>query len=124
MTALRASGLLLLVGGLWLALAGFSNEPVSIAVEGARYQYEPATVRLRVRVEPNAANRELDVALWSGGERAYGSRGQLDGEKASITRWVAYKDVQAGEYIATATVFRQGAEPVQGRSKLTVLGRY
>ena len=124
MSSFRASVLLLLAGVLWLALAGFSNEPVSITVEGGSYKYEPAYIRMRVRVEPDAANRELDVALWSGGERAYGSRGQLEGEKAAITRWVVYKDVQAGEYIATATVFRQGAEPVQGRSKLTVLWRY
>ena len=123
MPVLRASVLLLLVGGLWLALAGFSHEPVSIAVEGSRYQYEPATVRLRVRVERDPANRALTVALVSDGfERS--SLEQLDGTAAPLVRWVEYRDVPFGVYSAVAVVQRTEKGLLRAEDTLTVLGRY
>ena len=121
MPVLRASVLLLLVGGLWLALAGFSNEPVSIAVEGARYQYEPATVRLRVRVERDPANRAVIVGIFSDSfERS--SLEELSAD-AALVRWINYTDVPAGEYVVVA-LLQRASGPLRAEDRLTVLGRY
>ena len=122
MNGLRASVLLLLSGGLWLALAGFSNEPVSIAVEGGRYQYEPATVRLRVRVARDPANRALTVALVSDGFYR-SSLEQLDGTAAPLVRWVEYRDVPFGVYSAMAVVQQTEKGLLRAEDTLTVLGR-
>lgn len=125
MNALRSSVLLLLIGGLWLALAGMANEPprVAIAVEGARYQYEPATVRLRVRVERHPENRALTVALISDGfERS--SLEQLDGASAPLTRWIEYRDVPQGVYYAFAVVQRTDKGLLRAVEQVTVMGRF
>ena len=122
MNGLRASVLLLLSGGLWLALAGFSNEPVSIAVEGARYQYEPATVRLRVRVERDPANRAVIVGIFSDSfERS--SLEELPGADAALVRWVDYAGIPAGEYVVVA-LLQRASGPLRAEDRLTVLGRY
>ena len=122
MNSLRAATVLLLAGFVMLALAGLSNEPVSIAVEGARYQYEPATVRLRVRVERDPANRAVIVGIFSDSfERS--SLEELPGADAALVRWVDYAGIPAGEYTVIALLQRTSG-PLRAEDRLTVLGRY
>lgn len=95
-----------------LALALLAPAPdVSIAVEG-RYGFEPATVRLRVRVEPDSRNRGLAYGVDSA-DFVSSSWEDLPGERAPITRWATYRDLPAGEYIAYAEVVR----PANGNRK-------
>ena len=124
MSALRACVLMLLVLGLWLGLSALARESrLQLAIEGARYQYEPATVRLRVSVERHPANRALTVALVSDGfERS--SLEQIDGMDSPRTRWVNYRDVPAGNYAVIAILHRPPDRPLRVEDTLTVIGRF
>ena len=123
MSALKACWLVLLTGAVWLALSALADAPrVTVAVEGSRYQYEPATVRLRVRVVQHPDNRALTVALVSDGfERS--SLEQLEGAASPLVRWIDYRDVPAGEYAVVAEVVRTTGA-AQARDRLTVLSRF
>ena len=93
--------------------------PVQIAVEGARVQFEPGVVRVRVRVVPHAVNRGVTVAAISEGFTR-SSYEQLDGLQAPITRWIEWRDIPAGEYDVIAHLSPTGAED---RTTVSVLGR-
>lgn len=114
---------LLTVGALvWLASVALQDAKLRIAVEGAKIQFEPGYIRLRVRVEPEKANRGLMVAAISDGFET-SSYEQLEGNRSPRTRWFTFRDVPAGEYAIIARVDR-GAEPVwYARTALTVLAR-
>ena len=122
--AYRASLLIVCAGALWLVLSAWANEPrVSIAVEGARVQFEPGQIRLRIRVERDKYNRALTVALVSDGfERS--SLEQLEGESSPLVRWVDYRDVPAGEYVVIAIVHRPEDRPIRAEDRLQVLSRF
>lgn len=124
MPALRASVLLLLLGAVWLALSALANEPrLQINVEGGRYVFEPASIRLRIRVEPDAENRALTVALLSEGYET-SSLEELHGVRAARTRWVEYKAVPAGSYDVEAVVHRPSARAWRASGRLVVLARH
>ena len=96
--------------------------PLAITVESGRMQFEPAYIRLRVRVEPHPDNRALAVGIV-GPDFETSSLEQLDGDKAPITRWRDFKDVPAGEYQAIAHIVRvDGSEDV-AQDTVTVIGR-
>jgi hypothetical protein len=82
--------------------------PLIVTVEGGWYKTEPAFVRLRIRVEPDKANRALAIGIESDGFSTSSAK-SLDGDRAAITTWVEYRDVPAGHYVARAQVFRPGA---------------
>jgi len=66
----------------------------------------PCTVRLRVRVEPKAENRSIEVTLTSD-DFSSASRQALDGAHAAITqREQTYRDVPRGTYEIRAVVTR------------------
>lgn len=124
MPALRASVLLILVGGLWLALAGFANQPhVGIVVE-SRIQFEPAQIRLRVQVEPHEANRVLMVAAVDGGDVMRRSDEQLEGARSARTRWIEWDGIGAGEYTAVAVVRRADGSEARAQAPFRVISRY
>src|SRR3990167_4997924 len=84
-----------LISLLWWTNAG-TAAPLS-GLGGARVQFEPGVVRVRVRVVPHAVNRGVTVAAISEGFTR-SSYEQLDGLQAPITRWIEWRDVPAGEY--------------------------
>ena len=124
MPALRASALLMLLGGAWLAFSALANEPrVQIALEGPRYQYEPATIRIRITVERDPANRALTVALISEGFET-SSLEELAGVDAPRTRWITYRDVPSGGYTVLAEVQRPSKGLLRAVERVTVLSRF
>ena len=116
---------LLLSAGILVLLAFLhsnTGERLRIVVESGTYQFAPATVRLRIRVEPDAANRALAVGLISDGYET-SSLEQLSGAQAPITRWVEYHDIPAGVYAVVATVHRPDADPWRAATAVTVVGQ-
>lgn len=96
---------------------------VEVRLEGPAFQYEPAYVRVRVRVQRDPANRSLGVALVSDGFERY-SMEQLDGDRAALVRWIEYRDVPAGDYAVTATVWRQDRSVQHASARMMVLSRH
>jgi hypothetical protein len=79
-----------------------AQEPVHIAASPA-IAFAPALVRIRVRVEPNAANRMLAIVAESDG---YSRRSliELQGDRGPQTFFVELKNVPAGAYELSAMV--------------------
>lgn len=121
MNWLRACPLLIIVAAIYFLLTAVRDDKLRIAVEGGRIQWEPATVRLRIRVEPDKANRALAVGIDSG-EFGRSSAFTLEGERAQRTVWIEYRDVPAGEYVVRAEVYRPSAEPWYASETLTIRG--
>lgn len=90
-------------------------------MEGYAIQFAPAYVRLRILVEPDAANRGLYVALVSEGFET-SSYEQLEGMDSPRTRWREFKDVPEGEYAAVAVVERGRASRWTDRVPIRVMG--
>ena len=73
----------------------------------------PCTVRLRVRVEPKAENRSIEVTLTSA-DFSSASRQELDGALAPATqREQTYPDLPRGSYEIRAIVTRPPARDLQ-----------
>ena len=83
---------------------------------------EPATVRLRVTIPPDPANRTLTVAAIADGFTMRRSDEQLDGSSPR-TRWLTWADLPAGEYIVLAHVTRGAAPAWQAQTRVVVLAR-
>lgn len=98
-----------------------TDAKLKIVVEGGAFHFAPATVRLRIRVEPDVKNRALAVGIISP-DFETSSLEQLDGDKAPITRWVTYKDVPAGEYAVVAEVYRPEDRPWREETSVSVRG--
>jgi hypothetical protein len=99
-------------------------EPVRITVEGARFPFEPAYVRVRVTVEPDPDNRGLWIGLASVGDVVHGSYEQLEGDRSPRTRWREFKHVEAGAYVAYAVIERVDGTRAEARDTVTVQARY
>ena len=123
MTGVRqwaASGLLVFV----LAYVYYATEAtLRVTVEGEHFRFEPATIRVRVTVEPDAQNRYLIMALNDGDVTVGRSDEELRGAAAPRTRWREFKSVPAGEYAAVAVVHRADRSELQARAAVTVLSR-
>lgn len=101
--------------------AGFLEPPVRLTIEGGPIKRAPAYVRLRVHVEPDAANRWLSVQIDSG-DFLRGSSEALEGERAARTRWIDYRDVPAGQYDVVAIVDRGRARRWVATARFIVVG--
>lgn len=124
MNWLRACPLVLIVAAIYVLLIAVRDDAkLRIAVEGAQIQFEPASVRLRIRVEPDPANRALAVGVV-GPDFETSSLEQLEGDRAPITRWRTFTNVPAGEYEVIGELYRPPAPSVLVRARLTVLARY
>jgi hypothetical protein len=102
-----------------------AQEPVHIAASPA-IAFEPALLRIRVRVEPNAANRALAIAAESDGYYR-SSMFELEGDRAPQTFFVEFKGVPAGAYQLSAVVMTANGKGVgvatQGVRILSVEGQ-
>jgi hypothetical protein len=102
-----------------------AQDSVRIAVSPA-HAFAPAFLRIRVSVEPNAANRALTIIANS--ESYYrSSLIQLEGETSARTFFVELKQVPAGEYKLSAVVSKGNGENVavatQGVRILSIEGQ-
>ena len=87
-----------------------AQDPVRIAVSPA-HAFAPAFLRIRVSVEPNAANRALTIIANSEGYYRSSLIG-LEGETRARTFFVEFKQVPAGEYKLSAVVSKGNGENV------------
>ena len=113
---------LLLVGALIIlgAPAGAGDKLV-IQVSPAM-AYEPATLAIRLSIEPDSNNRILLVVADSG-EFYRSSEIQLDGERAPRTNVVWYRSLPAGDYdVQGVLVGADGRTRAMVRRALTVVG--
>ena len=110
---------------LLLALAATgpkAQEPVRIAASPT-FAFAPALLRVRVRVEPNAANRTLTITADSDGYYR-SSLLELEGDTSEKTFFVEFKRVPAGQYQLSAVVRNGSGKDVavatQGVSILSI----
>ena len=99
-----------------------AQEPVRIAASPT-FAFAPALLRVRVRVEPNAANRTLTITADSDGYYR-SSLMELEGDTSEKTFFVEFKRVPAGQYQLSAVVRNGSGKDVavatQGVSILSI----
>ena len=99
-----------------------AQEPVRIAASPT-FAFAPALLRVRVRVEPNAANRTLTITADSDGYYR-SSLMELEGDTSEKTFFVEFKRVPAGQYQLSAVVRNGSGENLavatQGVSILSI----
>lgn len=79
-----------------------ADDVVELRLRG-RYYSEPATIRITVAVEPNAANRALRIE--ADGDRLFrSSEVRLSGENARRIHTIEFKNLPAGYYTVRAAV--------------------
>ena len=105
----------------WLGHVAIQQAQVQIIVEGGRIHFEPATFRLRIRVEPHQDNRGLTAAAIADGFIIRSSYEQLD-DSSPRTRWIDWPDMPAGEYAVLAQLTRT-QQTLTDRAAVTVIGR-
>ena len=98
--------------------AGHADEIVAIHLRG-HYFPEPATVRITVAVEPDAANRELRVE--ADGERYFrASTMTLAGDGDKRLHTIEFKNLPAGSYMLRAEVLSRDTVRGQATQELFV----
>jgi hypothetical protein len=108
--------------GLSVLPAG-SAQPLTLATAPA-HSFAPATVRIRVRVEPNADNRVLTIVA-DGPDFYRRSDVPLEGDEAPRTFELWFKDVPAGNYEVSAILTTIADRPrVAARSSVNVLSMF
>lgn len=88
-----------------LGLAGRgldAGERLTMVVTPAR-SIAPSTIRVRVRVEPAASNRVLNIVADSS-DYYRSSEIQLDGERAPRTLVVQFPSLPGGDYVVHSTL--------------------
>jgi hypothetical protein len=84
------------------AIGTRAQDPVRM-VASPSFAFAPAWLRIRVSVEPNAANRTLTIAAESDGYYR-SSLIELEGDSGPQTYFVEFKHVPAGAYELSAVV--------------------
>jgi hypothetical protein len=87
-----------------------AQDPVRIAVSPT-IAFAPAFLRVRVHVEPNAANRTLTITADSDGYYR-SSLIELEGGTSARTFFIEFKSVPAGQYQLSAVVRNSTGEHV------------
>jgi hypothetical protein len=106
-----------------LALALLASAVQTVEIEcRQRISREPATIRVRVRVEPRAEHRALFVSADSGSFYR-SSAFQLEGERAAATHWIEWRDLPAGDYELLAQVSSATRVVARAKTTITVVGR-
>lgn len=114
-------GIMLVVVAVAATLALTSPARVAVKVEGGAFRFAPASLRLRVTVEPHDENRRLTVEADSGS--FYRSTDEDLTGKSPRTRWIdAYRDFPAGDYVVTATVRTASGEAYSARDRVEIQG--
>jgi hypothetical protein len=102
------------------ALSVNANEPLTMDVSPAR-SFAPTTLTIRVRVEPDAGNRALEVVAESG-EYYRSSRIQLDGVDAPPTISLEMRDLPGGDYEVRGVLINSAGRERSVRKQVIVLG--
>lgn len=123
MTWLRACPLLIIVAAIYFLLTAVRDDRLRLTVEGHQIQLEPGYIRLRIRVEPDPANRALAVGIV-GPDFETSSLEQLEGDRAPITRWREFKDIPAGDYQVLSEVYRPSADNWYASTRVLILSRH
>jgi len=121
MTTLRRVTIPLLVFGVLLIAMPMVNggELLTMAVSPVQ-SIAPTTVRVRIRVEPRAENRVLEVAADSGNYYR-GSTIPLDGDLAPATVTLSYPNLPEGSYeVVCVLIDNTGHRRATARAKLSV----
>jgi hypothetical protein len=99
-----------------------AGESITIAVS-PRQSIGPTNLTVRLRVEPNADNRVLEVAADSD-DFYRSSMIQLDGERAARTVFVEFRGVPSGAYQVSGALFNSvGHRRGLARQQAFVLSR-
>jgi hypothetical protein len=103
------------------ALSLDSHELLTMAVSPAQ-SFAPTNLTIRVRVEPDAGNRALEVVADSG-EHYRSSRIQLDGSDAPRAISLEIRNLPAGNYdVRGALINSAGRQRAAVHAQVTVLG--
>ena len=84
-------------------------EPVKVVVEHGTFLPHQGTARLKITVEPNRENRYLVTSIDSDDFSA-SSLEELRGAAAAKTRWIEFKDLPDGYYVAEVRLQREHGE--------------
>lgn len=123
MSTIRGAALTLIVGVLFILLhAAVEDAKLKMAVESGRIQFAPGFVRIRIRVEPDPANRALAVGIV-GNDYESSSLETLNGERAPITRWREFRAVPAGYYDVLAELVRSDGSRSRAGDTVQIIGR-
>jgi hypothetical protein len=85
-----------------------ATEPLSMAVSPLQ-SFAPTNLTIRLRVEPDAVNRALEVVAESG-EYYRSSSVQLDGSDAPRTISFEFRDVPGGNYDVRGTLINSAGK--------------
>ena len=97
-----------------------ANEPLTMAVSPVQ-SFAPTNLTIRIHVEPDAANRALEVVAESG-EYYRSSRIQLDGAEAPHTISLEMRNIPGGDYdVRGALIDGAGRERAAARRQVIVL---
>ena len=113
----------------WLAAALLTiafpvnaGESITVAVS-PRQSFGPTNLTVRVRVQPDADNRALQIVADSG-EFYRSSQIQLDGERAERTVVVEFRGVPSGDYEVYGVLFNSvGHRRAMARQQASVLSQ-
>jgi hypothetical protein len=99
---------------------GAANESLSMRVSPAT-AFAPANLVIRTRVEPDAANRAIEV-IADGGDFLRSSMMQLEGDHAPKTSVFEFRSVPPGEYQVTASLIgADGKRRAMARAHVNVI---
>lgn len=113
----------LVVAVLWfLALLSVLHGHARVTIKAPAFVNEPATVKIQITVEPDAANRLLRVVA-DDGIHFRSSDVDLHGVDGPRTSWIEWRELRAGDYDVQAIVGRADGDVLHARAALHVLGR-
>ena len=96
-----------------------AKEPLSIRVSPA-FSFAPANLAIRASVEPDAANRSLEVVVDSA-DFYRSSTISLEGDSAPKTLTVDFRGLPPGDYEVTAVLIGEGRRRAIAQAHLDVL---
>lgn len=105
----------------WLLALYISLSPLSVHVNIAK-GFEPLTLRTRVAVTPDHANRSLCVGYSNADSGAeIQSCRSLEGENEPASFWYEWKKLGAGRYVVYAVVEREALKSLEAIQRVEIL---
>lgn len=111
---------LLLTAPAFTSVRPTSQPSLAVTIYPA-FSFEPATLRVTVRIARNPENRSLEIQL-DGNDYFSSSMFEQD-SNSPVTLQFERSGVPAGQYTATAILTRAGGRQVQAKAQAMVLGR-
>ena len=103
------SALLLCVSLVAMATPLHGSDPLRISVSPA-YSYAPSTLNVRLRLEPSAENRAVEIIVDSA-DFYRSSEINLDGERAPATFELKLRNVPGGDHQVVAVLKDHAGRP-------------